>query len=169
MGLAMEYESITLAELLFMDKPREIIQGEMLPSLLWKEDEATFVEKAREQLEQRVNHAGGVVFPYPFRVAVQGTPEQQPGDIRTVLLPSLTLVEERAQLRSWGYVGAPALMAELWNPQTSWTVTVQKAQLYANAGVLEYWILVPQNQTIRCMRLGANGYEEAETVVLRET
>ena len=62
--------------------------------------------------------------------------------------------------------GAPDLVIEILSPGTRKTDERTKRDQYARFGVLEYWIIDPELETIKVLRLGETGYEPPHEVAL---
>jgi len=60
-----------------------------------------------------------------------------------VVQPDLLVVCDPKQIRSTHIEGAPALVVEILSPSTLRHDRVLKLNLYARAGVAEYWLLTP--------------------------
>ena len=54
--------------------------------------------------------------------------------------------------------GAPDLIIEILSPSTQRHDQLVKLNLYQRAGVREYWIVDPENKTVRVMVQDANGH-----------
>ena len=95
---------------------------------------------------------GGDVFYAPLRVQVR------PGKFRE---PDLLLVldknDPRAQDEFW--LGAD-LVIEIVSPDRPKRDTEEKPRDYAEAGIPEYWIVNPQEESITVLTLGDDGYRE---------
>jgi Uma2 family endonuclease len=98
-----------------------------------------------------VQRLGGDVFYAPLRVAVR------PGKFRE---PDLLLVldknDPRAQNEYW--LGAD-LVVEIVSPDKPTRDTEEKPVEYAQAGILEYWIVNPLDDTITVLALDGSTYQ----------
>jgi len=59
--------------------------------------------------------------------------------------------------------GAPDLVIEILSPATAERDQTYKKTLYARHGVREYWIVDPEEKTIKVMTLGKAGFESSGT------
>ena len=59
--------------------------------------------------------------------------------------------------------GAPDLVVEILSPATAERDRTYKKTLYARHGVREYWIVDPEEKTLKVMTLGKAGFESSGT------
>lgn len=74
--------------------------------------------------------------------------------------PDLVVVTDAAQISKRGIEGAPTLLVEVLSPSNRAYDRVTKARRYAAAGVVHYWIVDPDLQTVDCYRLAGDRYRE---------
>ena len=79
-------------------------------------------------------------------------------DIFTVVQPDLCVVCDENKLDDRGCIGAPELIIEILSPGNSKKEMKYKFDLYEEAGVLEYWIVNPENRTILIYILKENEF-----------
>ena len=79
-----------------------------------------------------------------------------------VLIPDVVIVlRHRLEIVVRGYVeGAPDIVVEMISPNSRNRDLVRKRQLYAEAGVPEYWIVDQRNDTVRMLELRDGEYVE---------
>jgi Uma2 family endonuclease len=77
-----------------------------------------------------------------------------------VVVPDLVYVsKERSHLlQEKNIPGPPDLVVEVLSPSTSHKDRKLKRRLYEKAGVLEYWMMNGDDDTVRVYRLGPTGY-----------
>ncbi len=77
-----------------------------------------------------------------------------------VVVPDLVFVSEerRHLLQDKNIPGPPDLAAEVLSPSTRHKDRVLKRRLFEREGVLEFWILDSDRNTVRVYRLGPAGY-----------
>ncbi len=92
------------------------------------------------------------VFFAPLRVRIRARKFREP-DLLLLLDPG----DPRRQDRYW--LGAD-LVAEIVSPDDPERDRIAKRHDYAEAGILEYWIVDPQEQTITVLRLADGRYVE---------
>ena len=56
----------------------------------------------------------------------------------------------------WGIRGAPDMVVEIVSPSSYKRDHLEKKRLYAQHGVVEYWIVDPRDRTMRVLRLSAS-------------
>ena len=69
-------------------------------------------------------------------------------DIFTVVQPDLCIICDENKLDDKGCIGAPDLVIEILSSGNSSKEMKYKFDLYEEAGVLEYWIVNPENKTL---------------------
>ena len=68
-------------------------------------------------------------------------------DIITVLQPDVCVVCDPSKLDYRGCIGAPDIIVEILSPGNNSKEMKNKYEVYEYAGVKEYWVVSPQNQT----------------------
>lgn len=81
------------------------------------------------------------VYPAPFAVKLFQNKA-------TIVEPDISVICETHKLTDQGCTGAPDWIIEIISPSTSSHDYIRKLNLYANAGVREYWIINPKNGTV---------------------
>ena len=80
-----------------------------------------------------------------------------------VVQPDLTIICDPSKITEKGYEGVPNLIIEILSPSTAKKDRGQKKRLYERAGVKEYWIVDPSNQTVEVFTQSDQGkYKEAD-------
>lgn len=69
-------------------------------------------------------------------------------DRKTIVEPDISVICDRKKLTDQGCTGAPDWIIEIISPSNPGHDYVRKLNLYMDAGVREYWIVNPANQTI---------------------
>ncbi len=70
-------------------------------------------------------------------------------DVFTVVQPDICIVCDAIKIDTKGCNGAPELIIEILSPSNSATDIKDKYELYAEAGVTEYWIVYPEEEHIQ--------------------
>ncbi len=96
------------------------------------------------------------VYAAPFDVRL---PDgfQADNEIKTVVQPDISVFCNPDKLDDKGSVGAPDLVIEILSPSTAVKDLREKFFLYEKAGVKEYWIIDPANETLTVYNLSENG------------
>ncbi|TAD87586.1 MAG: Uma2 family endonuclease [Bacteroidetes bacterium] len=68
--------------------------------------------------------------------------------IFTVVQPDLCIICDPAKIDRRGCIGAPDWIIEILSPGNSKTEMQTKYELYQEAGVLEYWIVQPEHESV---------------------
>lgn len=97
------------------------------------------------------------VFSAPFDVRLFERQGDRPENVRTVVQPDLFVVCDPEKLDGKGCKGAPDLIIEILSPSSHNRDWLTKFNLYAKAGVREYWIVNPNDKVIQTFLL-ENGY-----------
>ena len=86
----------------------------------------------------------------------------------TVVQPDLVVVCDREKLDERGCVGGPTLVVEITSPYTAAKDLREKRAAYERAGVPEYWLILPHEQTVLVFTPDAAGKYGAPAVFTRD-
>ena len=86
------------------------------------------------------------VYTAPFDVRLPGKSTDDK-DIYTVLQPDICVICDLSKIDKKGCLGAPDIVIEILSPGNNSKELRNKYKLYEQAGVKEYWIISPENQT----------------------
>ena len=92
------------------------------------------------------------VYPAPFAVKLSENRE-------TIVEPDISVICDKDKLTDRGCTGAPDWIIEIVSPSNSSHDYILKLNLYANAGVREYWIVDPYKKHIFVYRLEQSHFE----------
>ena len=92
------------------------------------------------------------VAPYDVRLSTAG-PNAADAAITTVVQPDLCVICDLTKIDKRGCNGAPDWMIEVLSPGTWHRDTRDKFDLYEEAGVGEYWLVAPGEQSITAYTL----------------
>lgn len=81
------------------------------------------------------------VYPAPFAVKLW---EDRP----TIVEPDISVICDRDKLTDRGCTGAPDWIIEIVSPSNASHDYIRKLNLYADAGVREYWIVDPEEERV---------------------
>ena len=99
------------------------------------------------------------LFAAPFDVRLldkkKSTNDQ---DIFTVVQPDLCVICDENKLDERGCIGSPDLVIEILSPGNSKKEMKYKYDLYEETGVLEYWIVNPENKSVQIYQLKEEKY-----------
>ncbi|SDX75247.1 Uma2 family endonuclease [Hymenobacter psychrophilus] len=95
--------------------------------------------------------------PFDVRLLTDGPDGNSP--ITTVVQPDLCVICDPNKLDEKGCLGSPDWVIEILSPKTAAYDTREKFSLYEEAGVAEYWIVFPGEQTVATYVLEAGRYE----------
>jgi Uma2 family endonuclease len=87
------------------------------------------------------------VFQAPFDVRLP-VKSKKNSEIDTVIQPDLCVVCDESKLQESGCLGAPDLVVEILSPGNNKKELRLKYDVYEEAGVKEYWVIHPIEQTL---------------------
>ena len=82
--------------------------------------------------------------PFDVRLPKKGIDDKS---IFNVLQPDICVICDLEKVDKRGCIGAPDIVVEVLSPGNNSKELKKKYELYEEAGVSEYWIISPQNQT----------------------
>lgn len=129
-------------------------------------------EISGEMFRQLANYLEGKkcrVYHPPFAVRLFEQDEDSPEDVDTMVKPDLTVVCNHDKLDEAGCKGAPDMVVEILSPSTQRHDRLVKLGLYQRAGVREYWIVSPEEQTVLVMLLDSGGILQLHEVYGRDS
>ncbi len=95
------------------------------------------------------------VYPAPFAVKLFSE------DDRNVVEPDISIICDPNKLTDRGCTGAPDWIVEIVSPSNSSHDYIRKLNLYADAGIREYWIVNPIKESIFVYHLEETKFEAA--------
>ncbi len=113
------------------------------------------------------NHFSGKTcrfFAAPFDVILP-VADKDFMDSDRVVQPDLVVICDRNKIRERGCFGAPDWIIEIISSHTTKKDFQIKFDLYEEAGVREYWIVEPRNQTVEVFTLEDDRYRRVKTYV----
>ena len=98
------------------------------------------------------------IYHAPFDVRLPNKKGETSNDkIYSVVQPDVCVICDPSKLDELGCVGAPDLIVEVQSPSTAKRDLEEKFDLYQEAGVREYWVVLPQIKSVRVFSLQENG------------
>jgi Uma2 family endonuclease len=88
------------------------------------------------------------VYDAPFDVRLPVQNRKKPDQIYTVVQPDICVICDLNKLDDAGCLGAPDWIIEITSPRTAKQDFNEKYYLYEEAGVREYWIIQPNENTV---------------------
>ncbi len=111
-------------------------------------------------------------FAAPFDVRLPVKNRKKDHEVTTVVQPDVCVICDESKIDSRGCCGAPDLVVEILSPGNSKKEVRLKHELYEEAGVKEYWIVYPEEESIAVFNLnnsnkfnGAIIYASGETIL----
>ncbi len=125
------------------DVRAELINGQFYymaaPSRIHQEILISLASLIRNHI--RSKHGSCRVYPAPFAVKLRENRDD-------TVEPDITVVCDRSKLTDKGCTGAPDWIIEIVSPSNPGHDYVRKLNLYADAGVREYWIIDPTEKSV---------------------
>ena len=135
-----------VAELPESNLPMELWEGELIMSPTPTPSHQRIVMNLLLVLNKHVETKGaGTVFVSPLDVVLTQRRVVQP-DLFFVATTNQSIIQDRIR-------GVPDLTVEIISPGTRKRDRVERKALYQQAGVKEYWLVDPENQTIEVFAL----------------
>ena len=164
MALPAKKGQYTFADVLTWDEDEriEIINGE---AFMMAPPSSVHQEIVAELTRQFGNYLEGKrckVYPAPFGVRLFEREGDRPEDVNTMVEPDISVVCDRSKIDKHGCKGAPDMIIEILSPSTRRHDRLVKLNLYQQAGVREYWIVDPDNQSVLVFTLGGHVLEIRE-------
>lgn len=107
------------------------------------------------EIGNKIHGKGGELFTAPFDVRLP-IPSKK-GKPDTVVQPDLCVVCDENKLDKQGCNGAPDLVVEILSPGNPKREIREKYSLYEEAGVKEYWVIYPEEDTVHVFILNEEG------------
>lgn len=98
------------------------------------------------------------VYAAPFAVRLFEQEGDSPKDVDNMVEPDISVICDTSKLDNIGCKGAPDLVIEILSPSTRRHDRITKFNLYRRAGVREYWIVDPSDQSVQSFLLENNAY-----------
>lgn len=155
MPLPVEKDYYTFADCLedTSEKRYEIIDGKPILMAPPSSDHQRISVALTSQLYNYLEGKKCEVFSAPFGVRPFERDGDKPEDVTTLLQPDISVVCDRSKIDKHGCKGAPDMVIEILSPSTRRHDRLVKLNLYQKAGVREYWIVSPEEQTVQVFLL----------------
>lgn len=131
------------------DEAVELIDGTVYaqaqPSPLHEEIIVELVRQIANYLEAKRCK----VYSSRLDVKLFANSEDSERNINTVVVPDLSIVCDSSKIDQRGCNGAPDMITEVLSPSTAKRDRYEKLKLYQRAGVKEYWIVDPVEQSVQ--------------------
>ncbi len=108
------------------------------------------------------------VYSAPFDVRLPIKSKTSDKEIFTVVQPDICIVCDLDKLDKRGCLGAPDLVVEILSKSTAQKDLNEKYKLYEQAGVKEYWIVHPEEQTLLIYSLVDGFYQPSKLYASNE-
>lgn len=97
------------------------------------------------------------VYSAPYNVRLFEKNGDLPENVDTVLEPDISVICDPNKQDKLGCKGAPDMIAEIVSPSSRINDRMLKFKLYQRAGVREYWIIEPEQETVEVFLLDSDG------------
>ena len=153
-----EYGSYTYADYLTweIDEMVELIRGKVFrqaaaPRVIHQQVAGNVFVALSNHLKR--NKCGVFIAPFDVRLPVKSKRNE---DIDTVVQPDICVICDPDKLDEAGCLGAPDLVVEVLSPSNNKKELQNKYDVYEESGILEYWVIHPNECTLLVYTL-ANG------------
>lgn len=106
------------------------------------------------------------VAPYDIRLLVE---QENDEDTMNVVQPDISIICDPKKIDKKGCKGSPDLVVEILSPATAKKDRGSKFKLYERAGVKEYWIIDPSNDTLEEYKLQDDKYGSAKVYGVQDS
>lgn len=120
------------------------------------------VSELNRQLGNYLKEKKCEVYPAPFAVRLFEQDNDTFENVGTMVEPDISVICDPSKLDDIGCKGAPNFIIEVLSPSTQRHDRVTKFNLYASAGVWEYWIVDPAAKTAQSFVLEDGHYAAKE-------
>ena len=171
MALPAEKPRLTFADVLQWDENdrAEIINGEVVMMAPPSRAHQRISFEISRQIGNYLEGKRCEIYPSPFAVRLFERDGDRPEDVDTMVEPDISIICDQSKLDDRGCKGAPDMVLEVLSPSTQRHDQLVKLALYQRAGVREYWIVDPMNETVRVMTLDSSGLFRTHEVYDRES
>lgn len=145
-----EIDYYTLPE----DVRAELIDGQIYYQAAPSRIHQKILGKIHQKIANYIDLKAGLCEVYPSPFAVKLWEERT-----TIVEPDISVIRDPNKLTERGCTGAPDWIIEIISPGNSSHDYVRKLNLYAGAGVREYWIVNPINRTVLVYYLEESKFE----------
>ena len=105
-------------------------------------------------------------FSAPFDVRLPRKHNNGDKQIFTVVQPDICVICDLTKIDSRGCMGAPDVVIEILSPGNNQTELRSKYEVYEESGVLEYWIISPQDKSFLRYVLVEGHYKASRPLVV---
>jgi len=102
------------------------------------------------------------VYYAPFDVRLSRIGENDDKKIFTVVQPDICVICDLSKIDARGCTGAPDIVVEILSPGNNQKELRNKYEVYEEAGVVEYWIISPQDRTFLKYTLMEGSYQPSK-------
>jgi len=106
------------------------------------------------------------VYYAPFDVRLPRKGEDDDKKIFTVVQPDICVICDPTKIDTRGCTGAPDIVVEILSPGNNQKELKNKYDVYEESGVLEYWIISPQDKTFLKYTLTDTKYQPSKLMTM---
>lgn len=135
------------------DVRAELIDGQIYYQAAPSRAHQKILMSVSKTIANYIDSKGGdcEVYPAPFAVKLRE-------DRKNIVEPDISVICDRDKLTDIGCTGAPDWIIEIVSPSNSSHDYVRKLNLYMAAGVREYWIVNPMEQSVYVYNFEKNNF-----------
>ncbi len=146
-----EYDIYSYADYLTweIDEMVELIKGKVFRSAAAaprrKHQEIAGILYSRFLVHLEGKNCKVYITPFDVRLPVKSKKNEE---VFTVVQPDICVICDRTKLDDAGCIGAPDLIVEVLSPGNNKKELKNKYEVYEESGVLEYWVIHPNEETL---------------------
>jgi Uma2 family endonuclease len=122
--------------------------------------------KISAKLFNYLEDKGCQVFYAPFDVRLPRKGEIEDRKVFTVVQPDVCVICDPEKVDTRGCTGAPDIVIEILSPGNNQKELRNKYEVYEESGVLEYWIVSPQDKTFLKYTLTEGYYQPSKLLTI---
>ena len=138
------------------DERVELIKGKIFPMSGPGTSHQRVSQRLSAKLYNFLENKSCEVFTAPFDIRWPRRSKEDK-EILTVLQPDICVICDPSKIDEWGCIGDPDIVVEILSPGNYQKELKNKYEVYEEAGVLEYWIIHPEEKTFMKYSLNVDG------------
>ena len=138
------------------DERVELIKGKIFPMSGPGTSHQRVSQRLSAKLYNFLENKSCEVFTAPFDIRWPRRSKEDK-EILTVLQPDICVICDPSKIDEWGCIGDPDIVVEILSPGNNQKELKNKYEVYEEAGVLEYWIIHPEEKTFMKYSLNVDG------------
>lgn len=153
--MPLEKPRYSFADYLIWDEKEriELIAGEPVMQAAPSSEHQIISGELYYQIRRYLEGKNCRVIAAPFAVRLFEKEGDTPDIVQTVLEPDISVICDKSKIDHHGCKGAPDMVIEILSSSTVRHDKLVKLNLYQKAGVREYWVVSPEEQSVQVFLL----------------